>query len=107
MEIETNEWMEALKRVLTSRFNVKQIILFGSRAYGRPDADSDIDLCVVADLRNKRKIEVIRAIRQELVTFITAPLDILVYSEKEFIDRSRLKSTLEHKIMSDGVYIYG
>ncbi len=107
METELNEWMETLKQVLAKSFNIKQIILFGSHAYGVSDADSDIDLCVVTDLGNQRKIEVIRAIRRELITFITAPLDILVYSEKEFMDRSRLKSTLEHKIMIDGVHIYG
>ena len=31
------------------RFDPKQIILFGSHAYGRPTAESDVDLLVVMD----------------------------------------------------------
>lgn len=105
--LELNEQIQLLKHVLTRKFDAKRIIIFGSHAYGTPDADSDIDLCVVADLKNKRKIEVTREIRQELLNLITVPLDILVYSEEEFADRSRLKSTLEYKIMRDGVRVHG
>ena len=34
-----------------------KIYLFGSYAYGTPNEDSDIDLCILTD-ENKRKLEV-------------------------------------------------
>ncbi|NIR51998.1 nucleotidyltransferase domain-containing protein [candidate division KSB1 bacterium] len=85
--------IELLKNKLAKKFGAKQIIVFGSRAYGNSDQESDIDLCVVTELKNKRKIDLIREIRQELVDLISSPLDILVYSEKEFNERAGLKNT--------------
>jgi hypothetical protein len=38
---------------------------------------------------------------------ISNPLDILVYTEKEFNERAGLRNTLEHKIMLDGIKVYG
>jgi len=101
-----SEQKETLKHVLTRKFGAKQIFLFGSHAYGTPSVDSDIDLCIVTELKDKKKIEVTRAIRQELLDLITVPLDILVYSEEEFAERSHLKSTLEYKILRDGMRIH-
>ena len=92
---------------MKKRFAVKQIFIFGSHAYGKPDKESDIDLCVIADLNNKRKIDIIREIRRELIDLISNPLDILVYSEKEFTERAGLTSTLEHKILMSGMKVYG
>ncbi|MFQ5752203.1 MAG: nucleotidyltransferase domain-containing protein [bacterium] len=88
------------------KFSVKQIILFGSQAYGKPEDGSDIDLCVITDIKNKRKIDIMREIRKETNSLISNnPLDILVYDEKEFNERANLKNTLEYKILSQGLKI--
>lgn len=102
-----SEQIEILKNKLKEKFAVKQIFIFGSHAYGQPDKESDIDLCVITDLNNKRKIDVIRKIRRELIDLISNPLDILIYSEKEFKERAGLRSTLEHKILKNGLKVYG
>ena len=107
METQVSEQIEILKNTLKKNFAVKQIFIFGSHAYGEPDKDSDIDLCVITDLNNKRKIDIIREIRRELIELISNPLDILIYSEKEFKERAGLKSTLEHKILTNGLKVYG
>ncbi|MCH7603070.1 MAG: nucleotidyltransferase domain-containing protein, partial [Planctomycetes bacterium] len=73
------------------------MILFGSRAYGHPDSDSDIDLCVITDLKDQRKIDVMRAIRREVRYAFSHALDILVYDEQEFADRAGLKTTLAYR----------
>jgi len=101
------EQIEILKNILKEKSNIKQIYIFGSNAYGTPSEESDIDLCVITDFNNKRKIEVIREIRRELIKFISSPLDILVYSEKEFKERANLDNTLEYKILRDGIKVYG
>ncbi len=107
MEIQISEQFELLKNTLKEKFGVKQIFIFGSYAYGEPNQDSDIDLCVITDLNNKRKIDIIRDIRRELINLISNPLDILVYSENEFKERAGLRNTLEHKILRDGIKVYG
>ncbi len=99
------EQIRDLANTIKEKFAVKRIILFGSRAYGPPDGDSDIDLCVITDLKDKRKIEVMREIRREVGSAISQALDILVYDEKEFSDRANLKTTLEYKILAEGVIL--
>ena len=39
-------------RVLVEQFAPRQVVLFGSYAYGNPTEDSDVDLLVVKDLRD-------------------------------------------------------
>ncbi len=107
METQVSEQFELLKNTLKEKLGAKQVFIFGSHAYGEPDQDSDIDLCVITDLNNKRKIDVIREIRRELINLISNPLDILVYSENEFEERAGLSNTLEHKILMDGIKVYG
>lgn len=102
-----NEQIKLLRDTLSGRFDAKQIILFGSHADGKATKESDLDLCVIADLKNKRKLDLLREIRRELVDLISSPLDILVYNEDEFMARARLKNTLEYKIMRDGIKLYG
>jgi len=106
LEMKVNEQIELLRDELKKIFAIKQIFVFGSYAYGEPDKESDIDLCVIAELNNKRKIDFIREIRRKLIDLISSPLDILLYSEKEFKERSVLTSTLEHKILMNGMKIY-
>ncbi len=107
METQVSERIETLVNKLKEKFDVRQIFIFGSQAYGKPDEESDIDLCVITDLKNKRKIDIIREMRRELIDLISNPLDILVYSEKEFKERTSLRSTLEYKILLDGTKVYG
>ena len=59
----------------------KQVILFGSYAYGEPNRDSDIDIIVVKETQlpfNKRAADIRRSLRD-----IIAPIDVLVYTPEE------------------------
>ena len=102
-----SEQIDLLKRILAAKFSIKKIYIFGSHAYGKPGKASDIDLCIIADLTGRRKIELLNEIRRALFDSIHVPLDILVYSEKEFNSRASLKSTLEYKIQNTGLKIHG
>ncbi len=62
--------VEALKPI-----NAEKIILFGSFAYGEPNEDSDLDICVV-EKDYKNKWEEKKKIR-ELLKDIKMPKDIL------------------------------
>ena len=80
-----------------------KIYLFGSYAYGTPNEDSDIDLCILTN-ENRRKLEILREIRRN-VGDINYPLDILVYKTDEFNERVNNKYIMESKINKDGVEI--
>lgn len=90
---------------IIDKTSVVKIILFGSYAYGTPDSDSDIDLCVISKLA-KRKIEILREIRKSL-RGSTVPIDILVYDETEFKDRANSTTSMEHLIEQKGIVLYG
>ncbi|ETR68859.1 MAG: nucleotidyltransferase domain protein [Candidatus Magnetoglobus multicellularis str. Araruama] len=93
--------------IISKKFKSKKIFLFGSNAYGKPQAESDIDICIVMYIGNKRKIELTREIRKEIYTFLNAPIDILIYDIDEFNERSLQPTTLENKILNHGVLLYG
>jgi predicted nucleotidyltransferase len=63
-------------------FNPDKIILFGSYAAGNPNNDSDIDLLIIKDTdlpRHKRSFNIQKLLRGSMI-----PIDILVYTQKEF-----------------------
>jgi len=92
---------------ISKKFNLKKILVFGSYAYGKPDINSDLDLCIITDLGNKRKIDLLRDIRREITLSVQLPIDILVYDDEEFNERSIHQNTLEHKIAKQGLLING
>jgi predicted nucleotidyltransferase len=101
-----NELNLITKKILE---NVKadKIILFGSFAYGRPKATSDIDLCIITDENNK-KLDIMRKIRKVMLaeTKQTHSLDILVYKNLEFTERAENLESIEKIIKDKGVYLY-
>lgn len=107
MAVEVNDQIMTLKDTLKEQFGAKRIFIFGSYACGETDEDSDIDLCVILDLGNRRKIDIMREIGRVLHTLVSVSLDILVYSEEEFNERAMLKCTLEYKILNEGIRVYG
>lgn len=102
-----NDKLDLISAALAQKMGAKQIILFGSKADATDRPESDLDLCVIADLKNKRKIDFMRDARRELLDLISDPLDLLVYDEEDFVRRAKLRNTLEHKIMRDGIKIHG
>lgn len=62
--------------------NPLKIILFGSYAYGTPNADSDLDICVVKEEVNSKSKEK-KEIRERLKELLIAK-DILVSSLEEY-----------------------
>jgi len=106
MNTEVSNDLKRMVEKISNNFSVKEIILFGSFAYGVPKASSDIDLCIIMDLKNKKKLQIMREIRDCLNSIINVPVDLLIYSEKEFNERSSSVTTLEYKIKNEGIVLY-
>jgi predicted nucleotidyltransferase len=84
---------------------VKKIYLFGSFAYGKPNTQSDIDICVVIGNRYKhRKANVKMA--SALYRNNIIPLDLIVYNENYFSEKKE-EIVIINTISNKGQIIYG
>jgi predicted nucleotidyltransferase len=84
-------------------FGPERIILFGSHAWGRPDADSDIDLLVVFpgdEPLADRSLEIRRRVRCDF------PLDLLTRSAGEVRRRIAINDSFMREIIERGKVLY-
>ncbi len=84
--------------------NPRRIVLFGSRARGDGDEDSDYDLLVVKDEIKSRHEEAHR-IRVAL-TALPIFADVLVRSAEEDTKYRQIRIGFEKSLMEDGVVLY-
>ena len=91
----TKKTLSQMVEAIVREVDPEQVYLFGSRATGRADDDSDVDLLIVerdpfGGQRNRW--QELRRIRRALSSF-RIPKDILVYSRDEF---THWKGSLNH-----------
>ncbi len=96
---------EATQR-LVAEFQPEQVWLFGSYAWGEPNADSDLDLMVVVPESDERPLS-----RMQRASWCLRGLgmasDVMVKTKAEF-DRVRdLRPTLTYKVVNEGRLLYG
>ena len=99
LEIELKKIVENIE----INYNPEKIILFGSLAAGRATKGSDIDLGVIKDTDKdpwSRSEEVDRYIRHDV------PVDVLVYTPREIVERLRINDSFVKEIMEKGKVLY-
>ena len=106
MTDEINNNLKTIIEKINGKFNTKKIILFGSFAYSSPNNSSDIDLCIIMDLNNERKIKIMSDIRNLLYDVQLFPIDLIIYTEYEFLERASNPTILEYKIKNEGKILY-
>ena len=89
---------------IASTYDPEKIILFGSHAYGQPNAWSDLDLLVVMDTP-KGELETAVDIRKTLPPYPFS-IDILVRSAKTLEKRKALGDWFLQEITSKGKVVY-
>jgi predicted nucleotidyltransferase len=89
-------------RELAERFDPEKIILFGSHAYGRPHADSDVDLLVIMPCRNQLD----QAVKIGVAIDRPFPLDILVRTPHNMSWRLSEGDEFLQEIVSQGKVLY-
>ena len=104
---------EAIERVVATigdEYEPEKMILFGSRVWGRPDDDSDLDVLVVKE-SDKREVERIREVSRLVRGFqqrpYLLPLDMLVKTPGEIRERLAIGDDLIRQIMTRGRLVYG
>jgi len=97
--------IRAIAKHIAEKFNPEQIILFGSHAYGKPTAWSDVDLLVVMDTPKGEEFEKSLEIRESL-PFLTFGLDIVVRSRKVIERRKKLGDWFLVDVTEKGKVLY-
>jgi predicted nucleotidyltransferase len=96
---------EVIQR-LVDGYHPRQIILFGSVAYGEPGRDSDIDLLIVKETSETplaRRVYVRRLISNPQRHIPVSPL---VLTPEELTQRLALGDPFYHEILSRGKVLY-
>jgi predicted nucleotidyltransferase len=89
-------------REVARRIKPEKIILFGSHAYGRPHADSDVDILVIMPARN----EIDQAVRIDRAVDPLFPLDLMVCTPKNIAWRLKEGDSFLHEVMTRGQVLY-
>jgi len=98
--------IKSIGRIINQNCNSEKIILFGSYAKGTANNESDIDICILTDSKDK-KLNIIRKIRKALYSYISKPVDLLVYSPQEFSERANSLKSIEREIQNEGIVLHG
>jgi predicted nucleotidyltransferase len=96
--------IRAVANHIAEKFDPEQIILFGSHAYGKPTAWSDVDLLVVMDTP-KGEMEAILEVGRSLPD-VTFSVDIVVRSKKVLERRKKLGDWFLREITKKGKILY-
>lgn len=97
--------INTIKDRLVKAYHPLKIYLFGSYAWGTPTEDSDLDLLIIVSRSTKHSYE--RAVKgYHALREMTIPKDILVFTKKEFEERSSDVTTLCYKAKHEGKILY-
>ncbi len=100
----TSEVIQEIAWRIAAQFAPEKIILFGSRAWGNPSAESDVDLLVIMESDKRparRSAEISMACRPPMVA-----MDILVRTPEEIQERLRIKDPFLLQILEKGKVLY-
>lgn len=90
---------------LVSEFQPEQIFLFGSRVWGEPTENSDVDLLVIVPHSDEKPTRrAARAYRS--LASVPAPLDVLVKTRAEVERYRHVYASLECEILEKGQVLY-
>lgn len=103
---DSDDLLRKIVQQIVANFAPKKVILFGSRAYGQPEANSDIDLLVVTDaLKTRSVFERHRAV-SDLFPDRRFALDVLVRTPQELEQLIKQGPTFFREIVTQGRVLY-
>ncbi len=96
--------IKRMVRRIVRKFNPEKIILFGSHARGDADADSDVDLLVVMDVKGSKRrkaVEIGVALHD-----VDLAKDVIVVRPGEYAWRRKIIGTIERPADLEGKVMY-
>jgi len=103
---EVQQTIEQVVRRIIEQYQPEKIILFGSYAYGEPDAGSDVDLLIVKETDERpidRRVTVRRIVHGARRG---VPFSPLVITPQELAQRLEMGDPFYHEIITQGKVQY-
>jgi len=97
--------LEELVRRLVNAFQPERIYLFGSKARGEADDDSDYDLAVVVPDSAPHDRQSSR-LAYEVLRGTGTAADVVVWTRGRFDSRLHLKASLPSRVVSEGILVH-
>ena len=97
--------IRAIAEHIAEKFDPEEVILFGSHAYGKPTAWSDVDILVVMDTPKGEEFEKSIEIRRSLPS-LNFGLDVIVRSRKVIEKRMKLGDWFLVDVTEKGKVLY-
>lgn len=95
---------KAVQRAVAAAQAPSRVILFGSYARGDADEGSDVDLMVIERRLDNKGEEMVKLSRA--IGWIGKGVDVLVYSEDDFLRRSVVPGTAPYWAATEGKVMY-
>jgi predicted nucleotidyltransferase len=106
MTKQTQGEIDAIVNTIAGTGLASKIILFGSMARSEETPDSDIDLCVLTPIEDRRPLDISIDLRMAVRKLQKSPLDLLTYNQERFARRAARPGSFENIISTQGVTLY-
>lgn len=93
--------LDLIVKNLTSSMKLKSLYLFGSRARGDHNSDSDYDLVAIVKTSKLSQFERSTKARTTIGS-VNAAVDVIVFTEREFLADIKEPGTLAQIALSEG-----
>jgi predicted nucleotidyltransferase len=105
LNMNAQQTFNAIKSTVYSFLPNSRVLLFGSRARGESDKESDYDLLIVTNetFAPRVKMDWQSKIRKALVYAFNAPFDVFVESENDIGEKMKLTGHIVNYAMKDAI----
>jgi predicted nucleotidyltransferase len=98
--------LDRIVKTLVETGIVTKIILFGSHARGEGSPDSDIDLCVLTSVKDRRPLDVSIELRVKLIGVRKSAVDLFALEQDDFYVHAKRPTSFHYEILTNGVTLY-
>jgi len=105
--MDTPSIYKTIRETVTDNIPGAHVLLFGSRARGEEDRFSDYDLMIITQqtFNPKEKVRLMTLLDRAIVNAIEAPVDILLNSEEEILEKQDLPGPIVRTAMRKGIIL--
>ncbi|MCC8424478.1 nucleotidyltransferase domain-containing protein [Mucilaginibacter sp. UR6-11] len=103
--MDRSEIYKTIRQIVESNLPGSRVLLFGSHARGDYDRFSDYDLLIITPLTftSKEKVYWSTLLDRAIVTAINAPIDLLLNSEEEVVEKQQLPGHIIRSAIREGI----